>query len=87
MTAQQKTKLSDLLERVFWTAASVILGMIPAAVGEIVLDLDLAGGVIAAITIGSTAAANGLLVVVRWKLDILPNPGDGLPGYPTEGDA
>ena len=77
------TKTRDLMERVFWTAVSVVFGSVPALAGAFVLDLDLSAGAIAAITVAATAIANALLVLVRYRLDALPNPGEGLPGLPT----
>lgn len=69
----------DLLERVLWTAISAAAA---AAIAVPVLDADAAK---AAIAVGITAAVNAVLVVARWRLSILPNPGDGLPGLPTGG--
>jgi hypothetical protein len=79
--------LRDLLERTFWTMIAAALGTIPAAqFSAAVFDLDVSAlqtiGV-AALTAASTALVNGLLVIARWRLSILPDPGNGLPGLPT----
>lgn len=44
-----------------------------------VLGLDLAAAVA-----GLGALINAVLVIARWRLSVLPNPGEGLPGVPVE---
>lgn len=73
--------IRDLLERLFWTFVSAFLG---ALTGSAVLDLGLDAVQVAALA-GLGAVANAVLLIARWRLSVLPNPGEGLPGLPTEG--
>lgn len=83
----------DLLERVFWSFVSGFLGSLLGApaviaviegVADTELDIPALGlVVISAVFAGLTAAANVVSVIARWRLSVLPNPGDGLPGLPT----
>lgn len=66
--------IRDLLERLVWTFVSAFLG---ALVGASVLDLDV-DAVQAAALAGLGAAANALTIFARWRLSVLPNPGEGL---------
>ncbi len=71
--------IRDLLERLFWTFVSAFLG---ALTGSAVLDLGLDAVQVAALA-GLGAVANAVLLIARWRLSVLPNPGEGLPGLPT----
>jgi len=72
--------IRDLLERLFWTFVSAFLG---ALAGAAVLDLNV-DALQAAAMAGLGAVANAVLVIARWRLSVLPNPGDGLPGVPVD---
>ena len=86
----------DLAERIWWTFVSAFLGSLIAApfllgvIGAAAntnLDISAIGAAtISAAFAGFTAAANVLLVIARWRLSILPDPGAGLPGLPTGND-
>lgn len=64
----------DTAERLFWTALSGAL----TAVAVILTDLNAGYGPVI------LAAINYLLILVRRKMGVLPNPGEGLPGLPVE---
>lgn len=68
----------DLIERVVWTFVSAALA---ALAGASVLGIDAAQ---AALMAGLSAAINAVLVIARWRLSVLPDPGAGLPGLPTD---
>lgn len=65
-------KVRDLCERVFWTAVSAGLAAVPSAA-----LFDVASWKLAAL-VGAAAAVNAVLIVARWRLSVLPDPGDGL---------
>lgn len=67
-------RVRDLLERIVWTAVAAAL---TAVVGAPILDVEAWR---AAAFAGGTAAATAVLVIARWRLAILPDPGAGLPG-------
>lgn len=71
--------IRDLLERILWTFVAAFLG---ALTGAAVLSLDVSALQAAAMA-GLGAVANAVLVFARWRLSVLPNPGEGLPGLPT----
>lgn len=72
-----KIRIRDLFERVFWTVVASGLGALAAAP---LVDLDaIQGAVIAALAGG----INAVLVIARWRLAVLPDPGAGLPHLPT----
>lgn len=71
--------IRDLLERILWTFVAAFLG---ALTGAAVLSLDVTALQAAAMA-GLGAVANAVLVIARWRLSVLPNPGEGLPGLPT----
>lgn len=73
--------IRDLLERILWTFVAAFLG---ALTGAAVLSLDVSALQAAAMA-GLGAVANAVLVFARWRLSVLPNPGEGLPGLPVEG--
>lgn len=87
----------DLAERVFWTFVAAFLTSLLGAqallaviehVADVSIDVSALGAaVIAAAFAGLTAAGNVLLVIARWRLSVLPDPGAGLPGLPTGSDA
>lgn len=86
----------DLAERVFWSFISGFIGSLVGApvvvdviekVADVNIDISAAQAMLVSATFaGLTAAANVILVIARWRLSVLPNPGDGLPGLPTTGD-
>ena len=73
--------IRDLAERLLWTFVAAFLGTLT---GSAVLDLGLDALQVAALA-GLGAVANAVLVIARWRLSVLPNPGEGLPGLPTGG--
>lgn len=73
--------IRDLAERILWTFVAAFLG---ALTGAAVLSLDVTALEAAAMA-GLGAVANAVLVIARWRLSVLPNPGEGLPGLPVEG--
>lgn len=83
----------DLAERVFWSFVSGFLGSLLGVplvldvienVAHTQIDVSTSGAMLISATFaGLTAAANVVLVIARWRLSVLPNPGDGLPGLPT----
>lgn len=66
--------LRDTLERLFWTFVAAFLGTL---VGTAVLDLGVSSLQAAAVA-GLGAVANAVLLLARWRLSVLPNPGEGL---------
>lgn len=86
----------DLAERVFWSFVSGFLGSFLASplvlqVIEEVAGVELSVTVLGSLAIsatfaGLTAAANVVLVIARWRLSVLPDPGAGLPGLTTNDD-
>lgn len=69
--------LPDVLERLFWTLVAAFLGGL--SVGG-VLDISTFDAAVAA---AATAGVNFVLLIARWRLSVLPEPGEGLPGLPT----
>lgn len=72
------SKTRDFLERLLWTFVAAFLGiLVPASVSDlsawqsILASAALAGGV---------AVANSVLIFARYRLSVLPDPGDGIPG-------
>ena len=63
----------DLIERVVWTAIAAAL---TALIGAPILDVEEWR---AAALAGGTSAITAILVIARWRLSILPDPGAGLP--------
>lgn len=84
-------RIRDTLERLFWTfvasflstllGAPVLVDLVQALnATPVVLDIAPIGyAVISAAVAGATAVANYLLIIARWRLDVLPSPGQGLP--------
>lgn len=70
--------LRDTLERLFWTVVAAFVGAI--SVSGIVDISAIDAGIVAA----AGAAANFVSLVARWRLSVLPEPGEGLPGLPTD---
>lgn len=73
----RKTPVRDFLERLFWT---LVVTSSSGMVASSLLDIE----------VWKVAAMNGLAAVIqavvvfgRYRLSILPNPGEGLPGLPT----
>lgn len=71
MTAQQRYRVVDLLERVLWSSVSAGLGTLVAGP---LFDID---AVAAAGVAAAAGAINAVLVIARWRLAVLPDPGDG----------
>ena len=70
---------NQFAERLVWTFVSAFGG---ALVGVNLLGLDV-NAVQAAAIAGCGAVVNALTQFARWRLSVLPNPGDGLvkPGF------
>ena len=71
-------KTQDFLERLLWTFLAAFLGiLVPASFSDlgawksILASAAMAGGI---------AVANSVLIFARYRLSVLPNPGEGLPG-------
>lgn len=64
----------DTLERLFWTMLAAFLGAL--GVSDAIGITAVQAGIVAAVSAG----VNFLLIVARWRLSVLPNPGEGLPG-------
>ena len=73
--------LRDTLERLGWTFVSAFGGII---VATDVADLFNTSTLKAAGAAGLVAAVNALTLIARSKVPVLPDPGDGLPGLPTD---
>ena len=71
-------KIRDAVERLFWT---FIAGAAGALISAPLLDIDLWQ---AAAVSGLGDVIAGVLLIARWRLSVLPNPGEGLPGLPVE---
>lgn len=71
-------KLRDALERIFWTAVAAAGG---AVAGAALFDVETWR---AAAMAACAAAVDAVLLIARWRLSVLPNPGAGLPGLPVE---
>ncbi len=75
---KKRIRWRDLAERVFWT---FVTGAGTQAFGSAVLDIDEWKSAVLA---GVNALGSMLLVVGRQRLAALPDPGAGLPGFPTK---
>jgi ABC-type antimicrobial peptide transport system permease subunit len=85
-------KLRDALERLLWTFVAAFVGallgspLLHAVIEEtadVSVDLSLLGtAFVSAVLAGLIAVANAVLIIARWRLSVLPNPGDGPPGLP-----
>jgi hypothetical protein len=70
--------VKDTLERLWWTVVSAAGGGLLA--GPLLsLSVWQAAGVA-----GLAAAVNFITIVARKRLSVLPDPGAGLPGLPTD---
>lgn len=88
-------KVRDAVERLVWTFLSGFLSALvgtPLIVqtiealseGSVTIEMSLWGSVaLAAVIAGLVDVANALLLIARWRLSILPSPGEGIPGLPT----
>lgn len=74
MSEQQRIRVRDLVERVVWTTIAAGLGALVAAP---LISID---AIEAAIVAALGGAVNAVLVIARWRLSVLPDPGQGLPG-------
>lgn len=70
--------LRDTLERLWWTLLAAFLGALGVGGMLDISTLD------AAVMAAAGAGVNFLLLVARSRLDVLPEPGEGLPGLPTD---
>jgi hypothetical protein len=83
----------DTIERLAWTfVAGFIAALLgaPAVVNLLenfaTVDIDInmwEAVIVSAVFAGLTDVANFVLIVARWRLSVLPNPGEGVPGLPT----
>lgn len=67
-------KIRDTIERLFWTFVAAFLGQL---VGAAVLDLGVSAIQSAAVA-GLGAVANAVLLIARWRLSVLPDPGQAV---------
>jgi len=72
-------QLRDFLERLFWT---VVVAGLASTVGAALFDIE--AWKAAAMT-GLAAGIQCVVVFGRYRLSVLPNPGEGLPGLPVAG--
>lgn len=73
--------IRDTLERLVWTFVAAAGGNL---IGGAFFDVDV---IQAAAMAGIAAAVNFITLLARQRLSVLPDPGDGLPALPVEGDA
>jgi hypothetical protein len=64
----------DTLERLFWTLVAAFLGALGVSDAIDITALQ------AGLTAAASAGVNFLLIVARYRLSVLPDPGEGLPG-------
>lgn len=88
-------KLRDAVERLVWTFVAGFLSSLigtplivqtieALADGSVTIELSLWASVgVAAVIAGLVDVANALLIIARWRLSVLPSPGEGLPGLRT----
>lgn len=70
--------LPQTLERLTWTAISA--GTASLATGSLLgVSVWQSAGLAAA-----AAAVNGVTLIARYRLSVLPDPGDGLPGLEVD---
>lgn len=67
-------KITDTIERLLWTFVAAFLGQL---VGAAVLDLGVSALQSAAVA-GLGAVANAVLLLARWRLSVLPDPGQAV---------
>lgn len=70
-------RLRDVLERLVWTVVAAVLTNLAS-----VSLLDLVAWK-AAVMAGLNGLVTYVLVVARYRLSVLPDPGAGLPGLPV----
>lgn len=90
MSTSTSIRLLDALERLFWTFVSGFLSSllsVPLIVeilersSDVDIDLSVLGtAALGAVISGLLAVANAVLLIARWRLNVLPNPGSGMPG-------
>jgi|JI10StandDraft_1071094.scaffolds.fasta_scaffold1637353_2 hypothetical protein len=71
----------DFAERLVWTFVAAAGG---ALIAPAVFGFDVSALEAAAIA-GVGAVVNAVTQYARWRLSVLPSPGEGLPGLPVEG--
>lgn len=71
-------KTRDFFERLWWT---FVVAAAANATAAAVFDID--WWEMAAAT-GIAAVIQAVVVFARWRLSVLPNPGEGLPGLRIE---
>lgn len=86
-------KLRDALERLLWTFVAAFLGALLGSpillavieeAADVSVDLSLlATALVSAALAGLIAVANAILIFARYRLSVLPNPGEGAPGLPV----
>lgn len=74
-----RVKVADLAERLVWTFVAAFTSALasPPLAQAAGVDLSLSA-FDAAFLAGTSAGANFLTVIARWRLSILPDPGAGL---------
>jgi hypothetical protein len=68
-------RIADCAERILWTAIAAGLANIGAAT---ILGVDAWK---AAVATGLAAGVNAVLVIARWRLSVLPDPGGAVAGF------
>lgn len=71
----------DFAERLVWTFVAAAGG---ALIAPAVFGFDVSALEAAAIA-GVGAVVNAVTQYARWRLSVLPSPGEGLPGLPVDG--
>lgn len=71
--------LRDFLERLFWTT---VVAALASTAGAALFGIE--AWKAAALT-GLAAGIQCVVVFGRYRLSVLPNPGEGLPGLPVAG--
>lgn len=72
--------IKDTIERLFWTVVAAGGGSLIAGPLLGVSAWQAAG------VAGLSAAVNFVTILARKRLSVLPDPGEGLPGLPTDDD-
>lgn len=75
----KESKTRDFLERLVWT---FVVTTTTTTIGNGILGLDLELWKMAALQ-GVGAVIQSIVLLARYRLSMLPSPGEGLPGLPT----
>ena len=85
-----RLRLLDALERLLWTFVSAAVGSFVATpltvsivegATDATIDLSaVQAALLSAVAAGFIAVMNAVLILARWRLSVLPDPGRGAPG-------